>query len=230
MLLISSAVACFTRDNPARCRAAVLSRSLCRTTVCIPAQRNSTAALVLVLQFTEALFRQYRLQIMATGEPALGAMRKCSRGCVLDYLSAWTSHLQMILLIAILTVYLLVGASVFQRLESPNEHERIEHAVQNHSLLERTKAFIIGNLTNKGSISQAEALELIYVFGNISGSEAKLSLTHNWDFGPSVFFVTTVITTIGKTILTNNFSLYAVYLFMQDMVVLLRRLKKEEFS
>ena len=155
---------------------------------------------------------------------------KCSRGCVLDYLSAWTSHLQMILLIAILTVYLLVGASVFQRLESPNEHERIEHAVQNHSLLERTKAFIIGNLTNKGSISQAEALELIYVFGNISGSEAKLSLTHNWDFGPSVFFVTTVITTIGKTILTNNFSLYAVYLFMQDMVVLLRRLKKEEFS
>ena len=125
---------------------------------------------------------------------------KCSRSCIFDFLSAWTSHLQTVALIAVLSVYLLVGAVIFQRLEGPHEHELIEHAVENHSLLARTKAHIIGNLTANGTISEAEALELVYIIGNISASEAKLRLTHNWDFGPSVFFVTTVITTIGKVI------------------------------
>ena len=125
---------------------------------------------------------------------------KCCSRRVLAYFCTWNSQWQMIVLIAFLSIYLLAGAAIFVRLEGPFEHQRIREAVKNRSELATIRKHIIGNMTASGAVSKAEALQLFYMIRNITVAEASLDLSRNWEFGPAIFFVTTLITTVGNTV------------------------------
>ena len=121
----------------------------------------------------------------------------CSRR-VLAYFFTWNSPWQMVVLIAVLSIYVFAGAAVFVRIEGPYEHQRIREAVENRSELASIREHLIGNLTASGTLSREEALSLFYTIRNITVAEASLDLSRNWEFGPAIFFVTTLITTVGK--------------------------------
>lgn len=91
-----------------------------------------------------------------------------------------------------LAIYLLVGALIFMAIES--EHEK---DVKENSEINRRQLF--DDITNKYNLSREQVEEIFEIFTKMCKNKAlQNSSVNNWDFLPSVMFVTSVITTIGK--------------------------------
>ena len=162
-----------------------------------------------------------------------GRKRRCNRDFVVLCCCRWNDHWHLLVLSVVLSVYLCAGAGIFVQLEGPAEHARIRDAITNRTRLIEARAHIVGNITATGSLTEQEALELVFMIGNISAADATLDFSRNWEYGPAIFFATTVITTIGTStclyaciIVTSKSSLP----FTQGMVALLQSLSQEDFS
>ncbi len=116
------------------------------------------------------------------------------------------AYQHVIILGVILFIYLLGGALVFSDLERKSEIERnelIASAKDNHT---QEIDNVIGMLVESGSMTMDEATEII---NNITMSAIMNSVneTANWRYGGALFFVLTIVTTIGK-IITNTIHNY----------------------
>ena len=102
------------------------------------------------------------------------------------------------MLFVIMAVYLLVGGGIFVGLEGPNERDRIAEARVNQTRLAILRRLLVRNITASGMLNESQAYGIIYLIGNLSVAEANLDTSRNWEFGPAIFFASTVVTTIGK--------------------------------
>eukprot|EP00117_Sycon_ciliatum_P041479 scpid61785/ scgid3329/ Potassium channel subfamily K member 10; Outward rectifying potassium channel protein TREK-2; TREK-2 K(+) channel subunit len=96
----------------------------------------------------------------------------------------WTRRRQIWLISLVLIVYLLIGAAVFQELESSNEVSQREEYQR-----------VLAEFINSTGIPPEQ-------LANFTSSLRRLSTVansdvENWSFAPSFFFALTVVTTIG---------------------------------
>lgn len=101
-----------------------------------------------------------------------------------------TQNLRTILLTICCLSYLLVGAAIFSALEFDYDREMRENMRRIHD-----------TLTRKYNISKEDVKEWLKYLDNKANIDADL---YQWSFAGSVYFATTVITTIGKQKLSTS--------------------------
>ena len=124
----------------------------------------------------------------------------CSRESVRKCCCTWNHNWRLLVLFVILSIYILVGGGIFVGLEGPNERDSIAEAQVNQTKLEILRELLVSNITANGMLNESQAYGLVYLIGNLSVAQANLDTSRNWEFGPAIFFASTVVTTIGKKI------------------------------
>ena len=92
--------------------------------------------------------------------------------------------------------YLFFGGVIFLALERPAENDKNQNISDSNSSLALLQDKIIAFLTNGTVLSDSSAESLVDMLKQLTVQNST-STTENWDYGSSVFFCTTVITTIG---------------------------------
>lgn len=103
-------------------------------------------------------------------------------------------------------VYLLIGGRLFNAVERPNELQMLEDARQemNNSINE-----FIQLLTNSTNLTEEEAVNMTAQFLLLgeaaANAQSNLAAETNpiWDYSSAIFFASTVITTIGKCMVSR---------------------------
>lgn len=121
-----------------------------------------------------------------------------SRESVRNCCCTWNRNWRLAVLFVIISIYIFVGGGIFVGLEGPNERDRIADALVNETMLKMLRQSLVGNITASGSLNESQAYRLVYLIGNLSVAQANLDTSRNWEFGPAVFFASTVVTTIGE--------------------------------
>ena len=121
---------------------------------------------------------------------------ECNKDCFRKHVFQVNVYWRTLGLAVILSIYLLIGAAVFQALEQPNErkeNEAIAKSSEMYTQLLENFTTIVSNSTN---LTHQEIIDTITNLTTASlGATATES--HNWEFASSLFFVITVVTTIG---------------------------------
>lgn len=91
---------------------------------------------------------------------------------------------------AIIVVYVLLGAWVFSAVESPNESEQITVAKEELKTLKRALSILVHH-------NQTALNVLTGLVEDICSLGAFKDQQRLWDYTPSLLFTTTVVTTIG---------------------------------
>ena len=118
------------------------------------------------------------------------------------YWSSWNSTYAAIAWGLTVLVYVLVGGAFFLLAERPNEVREIEQAQAARARAQDLLVELVMNLSN-GSFGELNATEAEAVVNDLVELADALALlpaetSPIWEYGPSVFFATTVVTTIGK--------------------------------
>ena len=91
-----------------------------------------------------------------------------------------------------LTIYLLAGALIFMAIESEHENDVKE-------ISDMRRRILFDEIINNSNLSREQVEQIFVNFTRMCENKVlQNSTTNNWDFLPSVMFVTSVITTIGK--------------------------------
>ena len=100
-------------------------------------------------------------------------------------------------------LYLLFGGVIFLALEKPAENDKNQNITNASSSLALLQDQIITFLTNGTVLDDSNAENLVDMLKRLT-MQNSTSTTENWDYGSSVFFCTTVITTIGTVRLNSS--------------------------
>lgn len=125
------------------------------------------------------------------------------KSCCCSFNNYW----EVLIGASIILAYLLVGGVCFYALESPNEQQNIAEVNRQRMLariaFERQYNQTVDFLTNSTNLTNAQAEDLLDTMFNLTASFVEASQTIPaeinpiWDYAASVFFASTVITTIG---------------------------------
>ena len=96
----------------------------------------------------------------------------------------------------VVLVYLLIGAAIFLGLEGPQENDQNAQVEDAQEQLGDVEDQIISLLTSNGTVDMAFAENLTNTLKELT-LQNSTGITDNWNFGSSLFFCTTIITTIG---------------------------------
>ncbi len=124
---------------------------------------------------------------------------RCSRERAKRCCTTWNIYWAALGWFVIVVTYLLVGGAIFFAAERPNEEDEIDEARrEREAALDYLQERLI-NLSN-GSLSDEAAASLVddlaVYFDRLGEIPAESS--PQWEYGPAVFFASTVITTIGQ--------------------------------
>lgn len=121
----------------------------------------------------------------------------CTRSCKRCWLYS-LNHYGVASTFFVLFFYILIGGAIFNAVERPNELRVIEEIELARTDAVSTLVQLLVNFTN---ITEAEALNLttsIVALGKTASSTLLSEQNPIWDYSSAVFFVSTVVTTIGK--------------------------------
>lgn len=94
------------------------------------------------------------------------------------------------LLGCIMTLYVLLGAIVIRKLESPFEKQVVRNYWKAYEEFEQK--FL------NGTAETEELKTLLYMYGNVTSAFRTSAEYEKWNFWGSLNFVITIVTTIGK--------------------------------
>ena len=125
------------------------------------------------------------------------------RGCNKQYLLRTCCNMNIywrtLIWFTIVLVYLLIGGAIFYGFERPNEQQQNTLKIQANQTLFQTINKTIEFLITNGRFSQELATELVFNISRLSMDASSINtLTNNWEYPSSVFFASTVVTTIGN--------------------------------
>ena len=120
----------------------------------------------------------------------------CKQDSCKRFWCSYNRYCSLVVFGFILFIYLVIGASIFTALERPNELRSIEERQQSQA---EAVDNIIQYLVNNTNMTEAEAMnETVLMFSLGVAVCASLPTPQIWDFSSAFFFVSTVVTTIGK--------------------------------
>lgn len=130
--------------------------------------------------------------------------RSCWRAVFLPWLKrhfcAWNLFTQYMAYFVGICLYLLVGGLVFYLIEHENEEDELELALEERN---RFTADLADQL-NQTYDNTADLIDQITSLCDRNVFIGELdTIPRKWEYGPSVFFAMTVITTIGQWVALN---------------------------
>ena len=114
----------------------------------------------------------------------------CSNRAFNQWLRTYNPLRRLLVYLAIVVVYVLLGAWVFSVVESPSENERILAAKEELETLKKALSILVHH-------NQTALGELMGLVEDICSLGAFKDQQKLWDYTPALLFTTTVVTTIG---------------------------------
>lgn len=114
----------------------------------------------------------------------------CSNRACSQWIRTYNPLRRLLVYLAIVVLYVLLGAWVFSAVESPSENERILAAKEELETLKRALSILVHH-------NQTALGELTRLVEDICSLGAFKDQPKLWEYTPSVLFTTTVVTTIG---------------------------------
>lgn len=129
---------------------------------------------------------------------------------------------QILLLSVLVLLYLLIGAGIFYAAERPNEERmlRMSRIARNDSI-STLQSFLL-NSTNIPEYAFNDTIALLLELGAVvAEADAALSAETNpmWDYASSIFFCSSVITTIGTSIHKHNYYHRTVFCYLRHFIL-----------
>ena len=123
-----------------------------------------------------------------------------------QYCCHWNIYWKAVVWLCVVIGYMILGALVFMLAEGENEKKKIElaRAEEEEARWEfnRTTRAFVESIANSSNLSYDEVANMtagvVAVTSSLTEAEL-LPINRNpmWEFGPAIFFATTVMTTIG---------------------------------
>lgn len=139
-------------------------------------------------------------------EKEIVCTRCASRGCK-QCCCSWNIYWKAVVWLCVVIVYMIMGAIVFMLAEGENEKRKIElaRAEEKEARWEfnRTTRAFVESIVNLSNLSYDEVANMtagvVAVTSRLTEAERLMPTNRNpiWEFGPAIFFATTVMTTIG---------------------------------
>ncbi len=127
---------------------------------------------------------------------------RCSRGTIKRHCCTWNVYWGAVIWCSLVVTYLLVGGGLFYAAERPHEEDEIDRARREREVALDYLTEVFVNLSNGPNLNLSEQAagalvdELAEFFDQLDEIPAESS--PSWEYGTSVFFAITVITTIGQ--------------------------------
>ena len=120
--------------------------------------------------------------------------RKSCKKCWCSFNHYW----RLVVKFFVLFFYLLLGGAIFNAVERPNELREIEEVQKTRIESVNSLVQLLQNHTN---LTEAEVKNLttsIIALGEAASKTLLAEQSPIWDFSSAIFFVSTVVTTIGE--------------------------------
>ena len=125
--------------------------------------------------------------------------QKCCRAVFLPWLKrhlcTWNLFTQYFVYFIGICLYLLLGGLAFYLIEHANEEDELQLAIEER---DRFTADLASDLNQ----TVEDTAELIQYIGTLCSRDTFIdelnTIPRKWEYGPSVFFAMTVVTTIGQ--------------------------------
>ena len=141
------------------------------------------------------------------GEGSVGCTPRCDAACCREYCCSWNKYWKALVWLIVVIVYLGFGGLIFVLAESPNEQRMIREAQMERQMaqqaLNQSRDTFVERIVNVSNLTYEEAGNLtdsiVALATRLANATQRLPAETNpiWEYGPAVFFASTVITTIG---------------------------------
>ena len=141
------------------------------------------------------------------GEGSVGCTPRCDAACCRQYCCSWNKYWKALVWLVVVIVYLGFGGLIFVLAESPNEQQMIREVQMERQMaqqaLNQSRDTFVERIVNVSNLTYDEAENLtdsiVALATRLANATQQLPTETNpiWEYGPAVFFASTVITTIG---------------------------------
>ena len=141
------------------------------------------------------------------GEGDVKCTPRCDAECCSQCCCSWNKYWKALVWLTVVIVYLGFGGLFFVLAESPNERETIMNAQTERLMAQQafnqSRDTLVKRIVNSSNLTYEEAVNLtdgiLAVATRLATASQELPEEINpiWEYGPAVFFASTVITTIG---------------------------------
>ena len=122
---------------------------------------------------------------------------ECNKACLTRLCCSLNIYWRTLILLIIVLVYLFIGAAIFSALERPNETRNNQAEIDANKTYFNLLGTVVDLLVNNSNYTRENATELVRAIAEPAIGASDVNPSNNWEYGSSIFFAITVITTIG---------------------------------
>ena len=122
---------------------------------------------------------------------------ECNKACLTRLCCSINIYWKTVILLTVVLVYLFIGGAIFSALERPNEIQNNQAEIDANETYFNLLGTVVDYLVNNSNFTRENATELVRAIGDAVIGASDVSPSNNWEYGSSIFFAITVISTIG---------------------------------